>query len=328
MNTRSCFNALDVGKFVAALLVVAIHANPFEHMGAFGEMMNSCILRLAVPFFFLSSSFLFFRRTPHWGGVLHYVKRILLLYIFWALFSIPIFYIYHTPPYGHPIGIMQLVSNFFLGSVYPGSWFLITSVECVLLIWLLTYRLNSLFVFVICLFLFLFYHRIFDNFLDNSIVLSLHKYEGNWAYASIYFFLGKWIADHENILIQSHSMRWGGYSLFLLLLDIVSFFLLYPYAFEVHTYMLPIISCTIVLFVLNAEISVKLPYKEIRKMSISFYLSHFTFVALIAFILHHYFSHDWSLLRYILVIFCCFILFLILNSLSSKKGFSWLKYAF
>lgn len=141
------YNSLDLGKFIAALFVVAIHAHPFS--GLVETIMIYGFARLAVPFFFIVSSFLFFRRNPVGKDLLHFLKRLLLLYFLWAIFAIPLFYIYHTPPYGSPISIGQLVYGFFSGSTYPGSWFLMALMQCVLIIWLLSLRLDDVVLLII-----------------------------------------------------------------------------------------------------------------------------------------------------------------------------------
>lgn len=69
------YNSLDVGKFCAALMVVAIHAHPYDKIEC-GDVILDVFLRLAVPFFFITSSFLFFKKEPHINHLLHYVKRI------------------------------------------------------------------------------------------------------------------------------------------------------------------------------------------------------------------------------------------------------------
>ena len=58
-NPRPTYSSVDLVKFIAALLVVALHARPF----IFDEDMDYyaiCFCRIAVPFFFVATSFFFF----------------------------------------------------------------------------------------------------------------------------------------------------------------------------------------------------------------------------------------------------------------------------
>lgn len=61
------FDSLDLLKFVLSLMVVLIHVNPFPST-AMPYIMP--VLRLAVPLFFVISSFFFFRKIDVGGGCL------------------------------------------------------------------------------------------------------------------------------------------------------------------------------------------------------------------------------------------------------------------
>lgn len=52
---------IDIFKFIAALLVVAIHTTPLEDISAKGNFyFENMLCRIAVPFFFAASGFFFF----------------------------------------------------------------------------------------------------------------------------------------------------------------------------------------------------------------------------------------------------------------------------
>ncbi|WP_248790775.1 acyltransferase family protein [Escherichia coli] len=52
-------NSLDLAKFVACGLVVSLHVGVISELGEFGAEAINAIARLAVPFFFISSGYLF-----------------------------------------------------------------------------------------------------------------------------------------------------------------------------------------------------------------------------------------------------------------------------
>jgi surface polysaccharide O-acyltransferase-like enzyme len=89
------------------------------------------IARVVVPFFFLTSAFLFFSRmqpdilkgAQSARSLWRYVERIGIMYFFWTLLInglLALGYFIH----GVRAGIFQLTRNFFLSAAYP---FLITS---------------------------------------------------------------------------------------------------------------------------------------------------------------------------------------------------------
>ncbi len=76
-------------------MIVCIHTSP---LASYDSRVNSffvnCICRVAVPFFFISSGFLLFKRAgvSYVNGktVKDYLKRILVLYLFWSAVYFPI----------------------------------------------------------------------------------------------------------------------------------------------------------------------------------------------------------------------------------------------
>ena len=56
------YSAIDIARYISALLVVCIHTFPFlEISETFNTYWIHTICRLAVPFFFTTSGFFFFR---------------------------------------------------------------------------------------------------------------------------------------------------------------------------------------------------------------------------------------------------------------------------
>ena len=61
--TKKKYAMIDIAKYISALLVVCIHTFPFYEIS---ETLNTywiqTICRIAVPFFFTTSGFFFFRK--------------------------------------------------------------------------------------------------------------------------------------------------------------------------------------------------------------------------------------------------------------------------
>ena len=62
------YNGIDLVKFICSYLVVIIHTAPLSsYFMTYGDLLHIYIIqyfcRLAVPFFFVASGFLLFRKT-------------------------------------------------------------------------------------------------------------------------------------------------------------------------------------------------------------------------------------------------------------------------
>ena len=96
MNARSNHGGLDVFRFAAAFLVVAIHTSVVTSFNAEADFFFTRILaRLAVPFFFMVTgqfilSEILVKKTGGFSAVRNYLKRILLLYVCCVLFYLPL----------------------------------------------------------------------------------------------------------------------------------------------------------------------------------------------------------------------------------------------
>ncbi|GMK37657.1 hypothetical protein PCCS19_07110 [Paenibacillus sp. CCS19] len=96
MNRVNNLNNLDIMKFIAAILIVSIHTTPLLSLNeTISLAFENTIARVAVPFFFAASGYLFFskistndKRTAaksagsYWAK---YTKRIAVLYLVWSL---------------------------------------------------------------------------------------------------------------------------------------------------------------------------------------------------------------------------------------------------
>ena len=100
---RKTYYALDVAKFISAFLVVCIHTGPLLDVDATGNFILVQILaRLAVPFFFVASGFLFFRKLDfkreyndyeNKTQLKHYLWRLCKIYIIWTILYLSLIHI-------------------------------------------------------------------------------------------------------------------------------------------------------------------------------------------------------------------------------------------
>ena len=119
MEQRKEIEILDAAKFVMAVMVVGIHT-----LGRYGIYP---LFRIAVPLFFMISSYLFSNTEKR--GNLRYLKnfciRNLKLYIFWFVVLMPVF----LPMGGYLTGnllfnVFKLIIKVFFGSTFAASWYI------------------------------------------------------------------------------------------------------------------------------------------------------------------------------------------------------------
>lgn len=131
MARKKKYGAIDIAKYVSALLVVCIHTFPFYEVSVeLNTYWIQTVCRLAVPFFFVSSAFFFFRKwdrqddQANHEALAHYEKRLLKIYGIWTLIYLPYtiwdyahanFHIYH---------IVSYIRDVLLNGSYYHLWFL------------------------------------------------------------------------------------------------------------------------------------------------------------------------------------------------------------
>lgn len=152
-QVKTTFTGLDVGKFIAALLVVILHVHPLaSHPDA--NYWLSCLCRIAVPFFFITSSFLFYKRG---GDIREYVFRLLLLYAVWFVIESPlvIHQFFLDSNESLPRKCLLFCRGLFINSTFAASWFLTASWQGMLLVWWLSKKVSKNWLIIIGLVCFL-----------------------------------------------------------------------------------------------------------------------------------------------------------------------------
>lgn len=144
---RENFNSIDLFKFIMAIVVIAIHTNPFDQCkNVFVNEAVMTIEDMAVPFFFMASGFLLAAR---WGDAgwqrERYIHKTVIstcrLYTVWTLLSLPLT-IYGYVMSGDSIihCILSYVKYFFfVGKLYNSYhlWYLLAMIYALLAMWIL-----------------------------------------------------------------------------------------------------------------------------------------------------------------------------------------------
>lgn len=164
INTRS-YAAVDVAKYVGALLVVAIHTFPFvDFSESFNLFFISTICRLAVPMFFVCSGFFLFKKIRRGSGyeeenkaaLLHFLKRLGILYLVWTVIYLP-YTIWNFAANGFSFMVLiGWIRDVLLNGSYYHLWFLpALMLGGAIVYWLYT-RKGLVFSLSVCMGLYLF----------------------------------------------------------------------------------------------------------------------------------------------------------------------------
>lgn len=132
---RKKYYALDIAKFISAFLVVCIHTGPLLDVNREANFVLVQILaRLAVPFFFVASGFLFFQKIDfkresndyeNLHALRHYVGRLLKIYVLWSLLYLPFTYLLWHGAGGISVhNFLLYIRDFFFTGSYYHLWFL------------------------------------------------------------------------------------------------------------------------------------------------------------------------------------------------------------
>lgn len=155
---------LDYLKVVLILMVLGIHAPLSIGISICGVDVLQPFFRMAVPLFFIMSSYFFFgkihslnNRNEVYAALKRFIKRNALLYIFWFLLLLPITIHLRWNWWIAPGGIKGAVTfcmNLFFGGTFFASWFLSALLIDVIVIFFASRRLSNGILLVIGIFLY------------------------------------------------------------------------------------------------------------------------------------------------------------------------------
>lgn len=138
---------LDIAKFILALLVVCSHYISENAVGRINSLIDyaSSIYIIAVPFFFVCSGFLMFRKLNgqnDWSKVIKYCKKNLLLYAGWSFvyicFNIATWVRFGTTE----SDVFHYILTCFTYSTYQTIWYLPATVIGLVFTYLLYSKIN------------------------------------------------------------------------------------------------------------------------------------------------------------------------------------------
>lgn len=328
---------LDLTKIILTFMVVAIHSQLFP-------MVLYPWLRIAVPLFFIISSYLLYTKisiSPKEDKtkiIKHYIHRLLKLYIFWFIVLLPVtIYVRRTWfDNGIMIGLIKVITQPLLNSTFVASWYIIATIIGTLIIDYLSTHINhvvllllSVFIYIICCFTssysFLYKEVDFFGIISKYTIIDPHN---SFMVSLIYIYIGKTIAE-KNLKIKK------GLNIFMIifssLLLYLEWFLIYKASGEFNKdcyfFLLPLAFFGF-MFIINLNIKID-NSKLLREFSNFTYPLH----ASICVILNHIFKDFLNIndllsgvICFLITIIICFISFVIVKKI--EKKIKLLKYSY
>ena len=151
---RKNYYLVDIIKLICAILVVGMYCRPFLSVNETLDYFIVNILgRIAYPFFFVASSFFFFRKLEYVAGLKskenlrllrNYLLRLCALYIVWTLFYlIPLSIQISTGDISN-YAVMDFVRDFFFAGSYYHLWVLPAMIFSTCIVYILLIKFKTL----------------------------------------------------------------------------------------------------------------------------------------------------------------------------------------
>lgn len=327
----------DYLKFVLAILIMVMHS------GAVPRSLLP-ITRLCVPLFFIMTSYFFHGKLKEYADpeerrnrLFRFVKREVSLYTFWSIILTPIVFYYNIEwfRYGVIHAVTSILKSILVTGYFPASWFIVASVYAMIIVFILSKRLNNGWLFFIAMFLYsiALLDSNYGGLLSPDVRVKLSclgiPWSRNIPAAMIWIVIGKILAEKN--LPSKISTR------FIFLLIVCSFALYYSEflliehnGWSIHTdcYLTSLILCTFIFVAIMKGNDVKCNNALwFRKSSIIIYCFHRTFIVLLTAISCRFFPLPkiWIFFVTLIVSLCVAA---IVIWLYEKRGVKILKYSF
>ena len=217
MTKSESYSGIDYFRFIAALLIVAIHTSPLSSFSETGNFIFTRIVsRVAVPFFFMTSGFfLISRYTCNAEKLGAFIKKTTLIYGVAILLYIPI------NVYNGYFKMDNLLPNIIKDIVFDGTlyhlWYLPAAIVGAVIAWYLVKQWAYRKAFAVTLVLYIVglfgdsYYGIAENIPSlNSfyhLIFQVSDYTRNGIFfAPIFFVLGGYISDNKDKLSFKKSI--------------------------------------------------------------------------------------------------------------------------
>lgn len=238
--TNQSYQVIDIVKFIAAIFVIMIHTNPIGAVeGSFLYSLEYSIIRNAVPFFFIASSYFLVLKGLVWERITKYVRRIFILYFYWFILTIP--YTITLRIIHSDLPLKESILYFYKSLIWTGSmqgaWFLFACMQSAILLYFLAtkcklknYQLFSVGIvfYIISVFSSSYWGLSEKYYFIKNIVqfVNITTYHPSFTFFSafVFFVIGKIIAERK----ESNKVAIP-FMLLFFILEIIELSTLYDY---------------------------------------------------------------------------------------------------
>lgn len=334
---RTYLASMDIFKFVAAFLVIAIHTGPFlEYNEVVTFFIVRVIARLAVPYFFMCAGYFFVvkskERTPE-IYLKKYIGHILILYFTWSLV-----YLFNEFPrlLAESSGLVEALGLYLWRFVFVGSfyhlWFLLALMFAIILLYfsVIKKRMGIFLIIAFCLYIIgLFGDSYYGLIPDGGLKLLMDRYlelfdttRNGLFFGSMFVALGGYIGTYRSflsnyILYDNHGNLEEieeGVEIKVIIVFIISLLLLSGEALLIHfgdigkdhNMYIMLIPATLCLFLLLKEFNIYLKKStaiSFREYSMLIYFVHPLYIILCQWMFSKFGLFKCNTLEFVLVSF-------------------------
>ena len=319
---------LDIVKFIAALLVVAVHSEAVNAPPPpIYELFNP-IIQSAVPMFFVISAFLVFRKilaTSKCGEqikiLLHFTKRLAILYLFWMIVETPL--VFHARHYlsldlwKMPFAFLK---DILFCSTFHGSWFLSALVVGTWMIWGLSKIFGKKLTWLISLIISLYaYHaaKMPISWQIPNVWYTIHFQtpQNSFPVSLMWLCLGSTLAKPERLPFNKSytSLLWticvGSYILVILHVDMRLFMVLSLFLLAYHW-----------------KLGYKPVFKTMRQSSILIFMIHFIYISIFRILAPQVEWLQHGIILYVILCILSLLTALVTIKMKDYKYLGWLRY--
>lgn len=305
---KKSYAAIDVMKFISALLVIAIHCAPFIEVS---EPLNFAFVqilgRLAVPFFFITSGFLFFRKIDPKQGLKgeanlaqlkRYWLRILKIYLVWSVLYLPLVFLSWFQGGFDGSTLLRFSRDVLLNGTYYHLWFLPALLVAIPLVYVLYTSVKKRLLLAISVLLYLvgMLVNVYGTILGDVPVLAnvvnglqavFTTTRNGLFFGPIFITLGIYVMDFLDrdyrkpaaIAFLVSFLLFCGEAYLLRYMEIMH---------DLTSMYVMVVPCVffLMIFLLQLQLRDKPVYKQLRKMSLLIYVSHIYVIFVLLQVLH------------------------------------------
>lgn len=330
---------IGIYKFILSLLVVAIHVEPFTGNVAF--YLNNCIARIAVPSFFVLSSYFLFDKllNNNWNKqiFIKQQKHLTKYYLIWLIIHSPVvIYRISETSNGALSFIWQLFQAICLKGPYGALWFLPATLLAVWLVYHIGKRTSPIACLCISFPFFLFaaleteYFALIQNIswmekVNNFLVMIFGWLANGLTFGFFFCSIGFYIAYTKN---KKRKIKID------IVLATISFILLFQECHIIRKYQLGVSYGAMLLLIptvyyivqvllqMKTEKNIIPQAKYLQNMSLLIYPMHFIIMETTDYIMHENTIYNSStVLQFVIVTFITCTISMIIIKLGSSKRF-------